>query len=148
MARSRITRRGLLASGAVMAGAAAAGTAARAAGSSSEETPPETEELATVESVSSDGALVLKKADGTAEELRDPRPDEEWLPGHEAVIVRRLIDGSWVVANVQRLYRPILDLEVVDRSDELLETSGGAFRSVRKAPPAKPPTSEQSRCAT
>jgi hypothetical protein len=142
MGKSKMTRRGLLASGAAMAGAATAGAAARGAGSATEEAPPESVELAVVEGVSDEGVLTLKKEDGTVEEVRDPRPDEEWRPSHEAAVVRHFIEGSWVLVNVQRLYRPILDLEIVDRDGALLETSGSDLRLGSESSPREGPDFE------
>lgn len=141
MAKSKMTRRGLLASGAAMAGAATVGKAGQASGSPVDEAP-ETGELATVERVSEDGILSLKKEDGTLEEIRDPKPDEEWKAGHEAVIVRRLLEGNWVLINIQRLYRPIADVEVTDRDDNLLETSGEDLQLGPESAPREAPNFE------
>ena len=141
MGKPKMTRRGLLASGAAVAGAATVGKTTPASGSPTYEVP-ETGELATVEQVSHDGVLTLKKEDGTFEEIQDPKPDEEWRPGHEAVIVHRFIEGSWVLANVQRLYRPISDVEVVARDGERLETSGSDLQFRSESSPREAPDFE------
>lgn len=76
-----------------------------------------------VREVLSDRQLVLSTLDGTVITTKDPRPRESWKVGDEAVLEQKLVAGRWVVHNLVRMYRFVLDERVLARHDNVLITN-------------------------